>query len=1049
MNFEGAKDIFEAYRMNRPNLFSDSKVIYKAVLTKELFRLILSKLSVDMRQDMFEDLTRQLVLRLIAPNIMPGTGPNGGGDGKVDIRTIPVSEEVASKWYVEDGGCPIGEKWAFAVSCKQDWKTKINEDIKSIAGLNDGYTRVYFCTNQSVSSKDKLTYKQKFQKERNIEVEILDEHWYVQSVFEGKMQEIAVEALNLSSEYKEKTVQVGPNDAKNIQKEKEVEQRISDYHPQPGLNTEYIELLLESAIISRSLERPRYVVDGKFNHALAECAKYGNVQLQYRITYAQGWTDFFWYKDTQSMHACYETLKTLLPERISVDNIEKLLNLQMNLRTAFITGIYDGVDIAAEYEYDKILYEQIKDEKSSCALYLRIYFLNVQLQEELQNDSSTMTDTLSELFEAIKESRFHVEIPFESYADIIEIEGQYIKNNPTFERIIEEITDILADRKKEVEAGKLSLNRAIRNTESCDYKSAIMHLSKCITAFQKEGCETELVKSYAFMGLAYFNLNKPYAARLFFVSALERLMRQFYTMGVLDHIIVTIVGKLCEIEILLGRLVMYLNWQEFLNVMSRHPALMSEKEATEIFHQYDALWACRFADAGSQNQEIELLPDILIRQGMEFSANVLWQTLGYKEKLDPTMVSFIGGESNWREKFLAQPLMKQLLMPLNISSGDKLCTSTNIRSCTFIVTGENTAQIQMMSEVLLGYLEMYLTMWDDDNAIVMATDRINITLQSNDNNDSTVELDPLHHAATIWYEKNDINCEHFADKLPIITTQIVEKEILMSNKKLDYDFIVKSLIQRAYICRRYIPNMQSIFGLSFKNRISDWSQEADVRYESKSEEIHKERFEATQSDMRIVPLINNALWDKAGWKGCGFIYDRQENIYYLALLFENIEYGNDIFEEWMKNEDKMPLKVMFVTKINKNNMSWYRTIVTLDPKRYMQMYPDMKERYVAIPSRRHTMTPSSSQNLEMFYKFYAQEKRCKLIPLKIENNRVVLDESFPPKGIDLFNIEFRDAWTIEESEFASCAIEKDDDPFIPEGMKEAPVINLLKKKRGE
>lgn len=243
--------------------------------------------------------------------------------------------------------------------------------------------------------------------------------------------------------------------------------------------------------------------------------------------------------------------------------------------------------------------------------------------------------------------------------------------------------------------------------------------------------------------------------------------------------------------------------------------------------------------------------------------------------------------------------------------------------------------------------------------------------------------------------------------------------------------------------------MQSIFGLSFKNRISDWSQEADVRYESKSEEIHKERFEATQSDMRIVPLINNALWDKAGWKGCGFIYDRQENIYYLALLFENIEYGNDIFEEWMKNEDKMPLKVMFVTKINKNNMSWYRTIVTLDPKRYMQMYPDMKERYVAIPSRRHTMTPSSSQNLEMFYKFYAQEKRCKLIPLKIENNRVVLDESFPPKGIDLYNIEFRDAWTIEESEFASCAIEKDDDPFIPEGMKEAPVINLLKKKRGE
>lgn len=141
---------YQFYRALRPYYFSDSR-IEKQAMSREMFKYVLSQLSKDMRQDAFEEFTRQLIVRLITPNIIPQTGPTGGGDAKADLETHPVSDEVANKWYLT--GAKDNERWAFAISCKNDWKSKIKHDIQSIISTGKGFTRFFFCTNQPVPAK--------------------------------------------------------------------------------------------------------------------------------------------------------------------------------------------------------------------------------------------------------------------------------------------------------------------------------------------------------------------------------------------------------------------------------------------------------------------------------------------------------------------------------------------------------------------------------------------------------------------------------------------------------------------------------------------------------------------------------------------------------------------------------------------------------------------------------------------------------------------------------------------------------------------------------
>src|SRR5260370_29335784 len=52
-------------------------------------------------------------------------------------------------------------------------------------------------------------------------------------------------------------------------------------------------------------------------------------------------------------------------------------------------------------------------------------------------------------------------------------------------------------------------------------------------------------------------------------------------------------------------------------------------------------------------------------------------------------------------------------------------------------------------------------------------------------------------------------------------------------------------------------------------------------------------------DIRVSSIIDVHAWDKARWRGCGYLQLRSSSVPYLALLFEEAEPARKIFERWL------------------------------------------------------------------------------------------------------------------------------------------------------
>ena len=161
-------------RARRPYLYSDTKGGIEFALTREVLANHLDTITARNDENVFEKFARKLAAVEICPNLRPNTGPSGGGDGKVDAETYEVSAEIADRWYI---GQPeaASERWAFAISAKEEWKGKVRGDVKKIVETDRGYTRIYFITSRNARAKDRADIEAALLKEHGVPVTILDQ----------------------------------------------------------------------------------------------------------------------------------------------------------------------------------------------------------------------------------------------------------------------------------------------------------------------------------------------------------------------------------------------------------------------------------------------------------------------------------------------------------------------------------------------------------------------------------------------------------------------------------------------------------------------------------------------------------------------------------------------------------------------------------------------------------------------------------------------------------------------------------------------------------
>ena len=310
-------------RARRPELYSDSATEREPVVDVAFLHFTLAQVTERKDEVPFEHFCRKLAEREICPNLIPQTGPTGGGDSKVDTETYPVAERIAERWYVGDPGRASKERWAFAFSAKQDWRSKVRDDVKKIAETDRGYTVAYFVSNQQVPDRARGNMEDELREKWSLDVRILDRNWIADRVLEKGHYDLFESTLqvNLGGATTRKLGRVDAERARNLT---EIDSQIDDSDRYAGVGHQLAEDCLETALLARGLDHPRTDVDGRFDRAERIAREHGTDRQLLRITYHRAWTATCWYGDYAEFERLYEFAESL---GLGTDNVWDLERL--------------------------------------------------------------------------------------------------------------------------------------------------------------------------------------------------------------------------------------------------------------------------------------------------------------------------------------------------------------------------------------------------------------------------------------------------------------------------------------------------------------------------------------------------------------------------------------------------------------------------------------------------------------------------------------------------------------------------------------------------
>lgn len=1047
-------NIYELYRNNRPQKFSDSKVVRKAELTKEVFQYQMDRLSNDMKQDQFENLTRSLALRFVTPNLIPQTGPTGGGDGKTDLETHPVADEIAEKWYVADGGCHGSEKWAVAISCREDWDVKVKNDVENIVKLNRGFTRILFFSNRLIKSRDSKRSEDALVKTYGIPVTIFSQNWYVDRVFIDQCVNIAVKELGLSDNYIE-TIEVGPNDLQRKKRLDEVEEIILNRELGDGFDTEYIDLLLESAILSRELELAPSTIRGRFDRAEESCKRYGTIPQLYEITYQQGWTEFYWLENPLGTMGYLLKLKSLLNKEVNVIRIEKYITLFNVMENAQVSGLFDDEEsLKIERAYQNELLKKLENDPNhqSSHLYLKFSLLEQQLIYSSRDENSN-NRVLAQMTFVLQEATSHIDIPFESLCKIVEIAGAFIDNNESYEDLIDMLSETLSKREQDIKAAEVQMNRGIQNLEKGNAVQAIRHLGQCVDLFSKESKKADYVRACGFLGMAFMQQDLLYAAKVMFVKSVAMLLHDMELNGNPDHLIINILSQLCGVGLRSGRILDFLMPLELKDLIARFNPDFEDESFWQHRGEDESLLAVRLLTGGVSESKYGKLPAIFDRMGLQIPKDVLLLRLGYKDLISKEFEEVIKADNNWMET-LRKQTNDDFFLFANAIADMETNLETVIKGCRIVVDFESDCQLQVYAELLLAFLEsLFATATFKD--FMFTTQKIHFRLRKV--TDGQNEIIPERHKDEYVFnvKANTIDDKEAWHAFSLFLGQLFYRNALVPDMVKVFDDKQKKekILNRLSVMMTYKNDVRILYGDDFKNTLSKWVNPSDTFYSFKGNDDLFTPFEENrgrQADISIKSIIDNPLWDKALWSGCGFIQAKNfSEPPILLLLFKDIESGKKIFEEWRIRQEKgcLNMRLAFILHVDINHPTWYKVIVSQDIN---DIRKESVGRYVLQSARVVTMKPETSEGIDTFKVLFKKFGFCKFSSVYIDDNQhIVINDPQQrcPFLLTIKNISFREAWEIGVDDQDCIAILPNDNPMIPEEHKtDAPVIELLKRK---
>lgn len=444
---------------------------------------------------------------MICPNLIPQTGPTGGGDGKTDTETYSVSDDISNRWYIPNHGWDNNQKWAFAISAKKAWRPKVISDIKKILNTNRGYTKIYFITNQTPSSKQKSDIQDKFLRENSIQVVILDGKWIVEKVFSTNLINFTVESLNLSVIYLEELL-LGPRDIINKKELNELEEKISNTNNYSTNDFRLVEDCIRSATLSRNLEKSKVEVEGKFYRAEKFCLKVNNIQQIIRLYYQTAWTFVNYFDDIAQFYQEFKKMVNLIKKQPNIQNIElyfNLLNIMVGINVNYPENKLFNLK-SEQKSFIKLLKSIAEDKKRpSLSLLAQSFIAIIGINNSMINTESPNTN-LQKINNYLLEAHILLDFPVEILVKIVKLWSDYIPDNLVFDSLIDTCAEIESNRNSEMSSANIYFERGISKFKAELYNDSVVYFGKTLRKISKEESQEMLVLASKALGVSYRNL---------------------------------------------------------------------------------------------------------------------------------------------------------------------------------------------------------------------------------------------------------------------------------------------------------------------------------------------------------------------------------------------------------------------------------------------------------------------------------------------------------------------------------------------------------------
>lgn len=999
----------------RPEYYSDTGERASIVLSATTLEYHLETITARNQTHEFEIFCRKLCERTISPNLRPQTGPDGGGDSKADTETYPVADEIAMLTYVAANGGK--EKWAFAFSANAKWVEKVRRDVEGIASTGRGYNRIICVTSRFAKAKARAALEQELNQKYGIPVTVHDRSWIVKEIIENDRADLAFNYLKVGETATE-PVKLGPSDYSRAQRLAETEKAIEDPQAFKGMERQLVAEALVAAKLSRGLERPRFETEGRFARTIRLAEAYGSYRQKLEAQYERIWTAFWWYDDVEFLNASYDEFEARALQSDHAKNLEFLGNLHQLLVNSITHGLLTREECKFDERTEKLknALEAIAKDKDrpNNSLEAQTDLMRVKLNQTLIEDKPEAMTKVWQGYSAILDKAAGLgEFDANSLINFIEVAGQFAGDDPAYNDLVEKLAAFVASRRSEGEGALILLKRA-RKLDFNAHFDMIRWLGKAALGLTKREYAESLIEATQLLSLAYRSAALPWAARASRTFAAACLVIEGENESQLPVGIVPTMKlwawnalELCHVPDFLFAIQLLQGFVASLPLEEE-----SKTKVSEDIRELDLAFGCLLLNLNDESLEkLVGLPDILEALGLIMSRTSLLYVLGYRELLreDGSLPEEESDEIVKRtlSSLKSQPIAESIAAPLVLNEDGRQLFVTTILGMRVEVEIESRKSI-LVAEAILGALEAFFaTLLNREVAphtelfrlIIIGSDQLEKPAFETDELDMTITVTWPNTLSVMQFDQQQ-DLQQFLFELCAValgmTCSVPDRVAML--EKIFTDEAVQQRITMVSVASNSYSRISSKMFL----QLSDWQHLMRRSYPRRGERADLPRVAISRGDdasddesepaekrfevknhrgMRVSSVIDVHAWDKASWRGCGYLQYDQVPAPFMAFLFDDAAAARKIFERlrnrFGEEDGGEEILISIIRHLPDSNPHHYCVQVASKGE---TPSAGSSAKAVMLASRSQTMMPTNSQNLDAFLAAYERFGAYYLLP---------------------------------------------------------------------